>query len=60
MLIPNLPAPLPVDWLRRVGIEKIGPVSSVPTSVIRPNDVYYSTVFADATFVQGLEPDCDP
>ncbi len=29
MLIPNLPAPLPVDWLKRVGIEKIGPVSSL-------------------------------
>ena len=26
MLIPNLPAPLPVEWLRSVGIEKIGPV----------------------------------
>ena len=26
MLIPNLPAPLPVQWLKQVGIEKIGPV----------------------------------
>jgi acyl-CoA dehydrogenase len=32
MLIPNLPAPLPVEWLKRVGIEKIGPVSSLRSS----------------------------
>jgi hypothetical protein len=32
MLIPNLPAPLPVEWLKRVGIEKIGPVSLLRNS----------------------------
>lgn len=26
MLIPNLPTPLPVKWLKKVGIESIGPV----------------------------------
>lgn len=26
MLIPNLPAPLPVDWLKKLGIQTIGPI----------------------------------
>lgn len=26
MLIPNLPGPLPIEWLKHVGIEKIGPL----------------------------------
>ena len=27
MLIPNLPTLLPVEWLRKVGIERIGPIA---------------------------------
>ena len=25
-MVPNLPAPLPVRWLKKVGIEKVGPL----------------------------------
>ena len=34
MLIPNLAAPLPVEWLKSVGIEKIGPVRIMIASVV--------------------------
>lgn len=25
MMVPNLPVPLPVEWLKKVGIERVGP-----------------------------------
>ena len=47
MLIPNLPAPLPVDWLRRVGVEKIGPVSSLRSLANDEYGLQFDTVYED-------------
>ena len=48
MLIPNLPAPLPVEWLEKVGITKIGPVK------VEDFDYTYASIYVSEMMRSGL------
>lgn len=48
MLIPNLPSPLPVEWLRSVGINKVGPVK------IEEFDYIHTSIYLAEMMASGL------
>lgn len=48
MLIPNLPAPLPVEYLKKVGIHQIGPVK------VEDFDSIHGSIFVAETIRSGL------
>lgn len=48
MLIPNLPAPLPLEWLRSIGVEKLGPIS------IEEFDYIHFSIYASEMQRTGL------
>ena len=48
MLIPNIPSPLPVEWLRKVGITSIGPVN------IEDFDYTHTSIYIGEMMRSGL------
>lgn len=48
MMVPNLPAPLPVKWLKKVGIETVGPLK------VEEFDYFHVAIYVSEMIRSGL------